>query len=507
MGIHSDPVGSHRRQIGQFTNTLAGQATRVARNPVRVTNAADGFRQAAALPPAAASVRCMAADGPSPPMLAIRNARGAALAALMLLSVCSPADAVPRRGTASFAHGDPSARPLGWHDLACPDPLALPAVAAVPVGMSPWTSLGNWVADGLSLVEGHAIHGNALALARAATPADRLRALAGILADRAFPVDARPFSHTLASGAVVHGTTLVTTFEGPPAAAPGPWLMLTAHFDKTGEGSAGFFDNAVSCAALVDLGERLRHGLMPGARLQLVFFDGEEQDLAGSRAFVADLARRGEQPDLVVNLDPLGDIGREIYVSASNSTHAAWPLADDRATARIARPTPANEALFIDALRAEADVFDAVQNGGTGPSDHLPFQFAGMPAVGIGVLRDGEAAEIAAYMDAYASFVDADQACAGLVRRRQNLARGSREHAAATAALAAATRQRGIAYDRLIAAVASTRALRRMHGPGDTTDLFDATSVNRLVSALHATLARVMARLPASAAEPMRRGG
>lgn len=97
------------------------------------------------------------------------------------------------------------------------------------------------------------------------------------------------------------------SWTGSDAMSGGDRLVfLTAHSD-TVPGSPGAYDNAGGVAALLGVAEMLADGGLP-ERVQLLFTDGEEFHLAGSRAFVEELARMGRLDQVAgcVNLDGTG---------------------------------------------------------------------------------------------------------------------------------------------------------------------------------------------------------
>ncbi len=85
------------------------------------------------------------------------------------------------------------------------------------------------------------------------------------------------------------------------SAAP---LILAAHYD-TVEGSPGADDNASSLAVLIEVARRLQR--TPLARpVQFVAFCLEEEDLLGSRAYVAHLAKTGQPLHGAIVLECVG---------------------------------------------------------------------------------------------------------------------------------------------------------------------------------------------------------
>lgn len=83
-------------------------------------------------------------------------------------------------------------------------------------------------------------------------------------------------------------------------------ILVTAHCD-TVPGSPGAYDNAGGVAALLGLAELLAERELP-ENVQLLFTSGEEQHLAGSRAFVKELDAAGKLSNVsfCLNLDGTG---------------------------------------------------------------------------------------------------------------------------------------------------------------------------------------------------------
>lgn len=101
-------------------------------------------------------------------------------------------------------------------------------------------------------------------------------------------------------------------------------LLLSCHIDTKGQGAKailGADDGASGAAALLELARALSREPELAARVEIVFFDGEEafaermsdsDGLYGSRH---DVARRGDQlPRWMINLDMVGGAGKTIGV-------------------------------------------------------------------------------------------------------------------------------------------------------------------------------------------------
>lgn len=187
----------------------------------------------------------------------------------------------------------------------------------------------------------------------------------------------------------MHGIpSRVHAFDGP--AGPGHTieielgqgdavLVLAAHYDRVPE-SGGANDNASCVAALLEAYRMLAgQGPPPQLKVRMIFFDGEERDLAGSRAYVE--ARDLAPIKGVISLELCG-IGDAVGI-----WDIAEGLADSAVVEAIAR-----------AARAEG-----VYHGTHGPvprfsSDHWPFQKRGIPAVGLTVLPRADEEVLRAYV-------------------------------------------------------------------------------------------------------------
>ena len=95
-------------------------------------------------------------------------------------------------------------------------------------------------------------------------------------------------------------------WKGEDRLLNGRIILVTAHCD-TVPGSPGAYDNAGGVAALLGLAELLAEGELPKG-VQLLFTSGEEQHLAGSRAFVKELDAAGRLSNVTfcLNLDGTG---------------------------------------------------------------------------------------------------------------------------------------------------------------------------------------------------------
>lgn len=173
----------------------------------------------------------------------------------------------------------------------------------------------------------------------------------------------------------------VINLTGRVPGGGGPEVLLTAHYD-TVAGSPGALDNAAGCAVALRAVERLV-GADLGVSLRVVFFDGEEGGLHGSRGYVASLARPATVA-AVLNLDTLGgrDARRAVAHVAPPAEDAArappaWMLDAALAAARRTRfAVEAGEAV----LPVPGQILERYGRLAYA-SDAAPFLAAGVPAL------------------------------------------------------------------------------------------------------------------------------
>jgi len=100
---------------------------------------------------------------------------------------------------------------------------------------------------------------------------------------------------------------------------PGNGLLLVAHYDSVPYGP-GASDNGVAVAALLETARALAQGPPPERDVLFLFSDGEERDLMGARAFLAEHPWAGEV-GIVLNFEARGIGGASIlFESGSDST-------------------------------------------------------------------------------------------------------------------------------------------------------------------------------------------
>lgn len=198
------------------------------------------------------------------------------------------------------------------------------------------------------------------------------------------PVGGRAYRHPFELRRIANGRT-----DGPLTGAnivgalPGSrtgagYLVVSAHYDHVGVVNGrlhpGADDNASGVAVLISAaGHFVRH--RPVHPMMFVAFDGEELNLAGSKAFMARPPVPVSRLRLVVNLDMVSRSARKEIFAAGTSHHPVLRPPLERVRAR------ASVRLSFGHDRAE----DASREDWTDDSDHWPFHQAGVPFVYFGV--------------------------------------------------------------------------------------------------------------------------
>jgi Zn-dependent M28 family amino/carboxypeptidase len=180
--------------------------------------------------------------------------------------------------------------------------------------------------------------------------------------------------------AVIDGTTrrganLIGVVRG--TRHPDRYIVLSAHYDhvgvRNGEVFNGADDNASGAAALaVIAGVVASHPL--DSSLLVVAFDGEEENLIGSRAFVRHPPVDSSALLIDLNMDMIGrDARNRLFVVGTARQPGLKSLVDDL------RPT-----VPVD-LRAGHESGPPGEEDWTRDSDHYAFMEAGIPALYFGV--------------------------------------------------------------------------------------------------------------------------
>jgi hypothetical protein len=158
------------------------------------------------------------------------------------------------------------------------------------------------------------------------------------------------------------GANVVVTLSGSTART----IVIGAHLDRVSVGR-GAVDNGAGCAALIELVAAVTTSPLKRSTLHVVFFDREEAGLLGSRAFVADRARR---PDFAVNVDIFA-YGDTVFATASHS---------DGILVRSLRATEASTGLPV----------RAVPRNNYPSSDHQTLMNAGIETLGLALLDQAD---------------------------------------------------------------------------------------------------------------------
>ncbi|WP_368563710.1 M28 family metallopeptidase [Pseudoxanthomonas sp. UTMC 1351] len=158
------------------------------------------------------------------------------------------------------------------------------------------------------------------------------------------------------------GSNLIADLGGR---ADAPLLLIGAHYDKVAAGH-GATDNASGVSTVLELAAALKARPLANHRVQVVFWDLEEEGLLGSRAWVATPGR--EKPALYVNFDVFG-WGDTLWMM---SPQADAPLVTAMRTASTEHRLH---------FRAGAEY---------PPTDHLAFLKAGWPAVSFSLIGGDE---------------------------------------------------------------------------------------------------------------------
>ncbi len=199
-------------------------------------------------------------------------------------------------------------------------------------------------------------------MASAADNAGRRDYLRKRLEAAGMPAQVQTFAH----GDVV-GENLMAQVSGDAAQ---PLLLIGAHSDRVSEGR-GATDNASGSAVALALAERFRSKPLQRHRVQVAFWDLEEEGLRGAAAYIAD---KREKPALYVNFDVFG------------WGDSLWMMTPDDAHPLVARSRDA----------AQAQGLQITAGRQYPPTDHLAFLKAEWPAVSYSLVGAAEIPNILA---------------------------------------------------------------------------------------------------------------
>lgn len=199
-------------------------------------------------------------------------------------------------------------------------------------------------------------------MASAADNAGRRDYLRKRLDAAGMPAQSQSFAH----GGLV-GENLIADVSGDAAQ---PLLLIGAHSDRVSEGH-GATDNASGSAVALALAERFRVKPLEHHRVQVAFWDLEEEGLRGAAAYIAD---KREKPALYVNFDVFG------------WGDSLWMMTPDDAHPLVARSRDA----------AQAHGLQITAGKQYPPTDHLAFLKAEWPAVSYSLVGASEIPDILA---------------------------------------------------------------------------------------------------------------
>lgn len=270
------------------------------------------------------------------------------------------------------------------------EPGFLPLASASPLVASPLDSLVDLIVRTYEHWDEQRFGDGVQAIAQAADNHDRRRVIEQSLDDLGISFCSYPFPGVDSSGAMAQGQNVVADLPSSSTSTALPTILLGAHFDKIGAGSSGAMDNASGCVALLQLAQRLRDEPLPNCHVKLAFFDQEEVGLMGSKAFVEACQIQEDCPSLLINVDMLGT-GDIVFAGSSNASHLHM-LDNEPMASRTVRPEQPAETAFLDLLREEglASGQPVMQGQACKQSDNLPFQHAGLPAIGLAHLSRGD---------------------------------------------------------------------------------------------------------------------
>ncbi|MDT8324065.1 MAG: M20/M25/M40 family metallo-hydrolase, partial [Bacteroidota bacterium] len=155
------------------------------------------------------------------------------------------------------------------------------------------------------------------------------------------------------------------------------WIICSAHYDHLGIGPAtdadsiynGFVDNALGCAALLELARVLREENIPLRRSVLfLFVTGEEKGLLGSRYYCADPVVPLHRSVANLNVDGLAIIDTFDDVVGIGAEYSTM----DRHLQRLAQEL----GMTVSPIPPEFDIMEAFAG-----SDQISFAQAGIPSI------------------------------------------------------------------------------------------------------------------------------
>ncbi|MBL8263819.1 MAG: M28 family peptidase [Xanthomonadaceae bacterium] len=208
-------------------------------------------------------------------------------------------------------------------------------------------------------------HADVSGMANATDNAGRRAHLRERLDAAGMPAQSQSFKH----GERV-GENLIANVSGDAAQ---PLLLIGAHSDRVSEGR-GATDNASGSAVALALAERFREKPLQHHRVQVAFWDLEEEGLRGAAAYIAD---KREKPALYVNFDVFG-WGDSLWMMTPDDSHPLVASSRDAAQAHGLQITAGKQ---------------------YPPTDHLAFLKAEWPAVSYSLVGADEIPSILAVFE------------------------------------------------------------------------------------------------------------
>ncbi len=155
------------------------------------------------------------------------------------------------------------------------------------------------------------------------------------------------------------GTNLYTIV--PATVSSDEYIILGAHYD-TDRDCPGANDNASAVALIASVAKRINTLKLRTKNLLIVFFDQEEEELVGSKAFVRFLKSKPFNINTVLTVDQMG-----------------WDMDGDR-NVELELPTPQLEGLF---KKMAIPLGITVYSTKVDATDHYSFREAGYVAAGL----------------------------------------------------------------------------------------------------------------------------
>lgn len=254
---------------------------------------------------------------------------------------------------------------------------------------------------------------------------DRMEQVERLLQRDAIQVQRLPYTFTntrspTANDRVIDSWNLIAAIHrGAQGTTPRRRLLLVAHADMTGlqAGGHGALDNASGVAVLLHVARQLRAQpvIPPSAdtAVDLLITSNEELGLVGARAYVAHCQQTATCPTLALNVDMAGRGGHGYVLSASDALHGRV----DRGQPPYYMGSPAVSTVEHDAtellqqtLEDQGFTQHQAQARMLLTSDHLVFQNASLPALGLSQASTADADALQDRDQRYLHWLEASQA-------------------------------------------------------------------------------------------------